>query len=131
LLIFAGLVVIMVAVGHQSAALSNLFTAATILPAIIYLATVILFAFTRSRLPQVDGVFTLNRSAPYVIAGSLLWLAFELSALLLPETFRTAVVIAAVVLGIGIVVFIGYLVLSPRSLTEESGGVLPDDSRVG
>ncbi|MCW2591950.1 MAG: amino acid permease [Mycobacterium sp.] len=131
LLIFAGLVVIMVAVGHQSAALSNLFTAATILPAIIYLATVILFAFTRSRLPQVDGVFTLNRSAPYVIAGSLLWLAFELSALLLPETFRTAVVIAAVVLGIGIVVFIGYLVLSPRSLTEESGGVLPHDSRVG
>jgi amino acid transporter len=126
LLIFAGLVIIMLAVGSRSTALSNLFTAATILPALIYLATVILFALTRHRLPKVTGVFTLGRTAPLVIAASLVWLAFELSALLLPETFRTAVIIAAVVLGIGIVVFVGYLILVPKALTDEPGGVLTD-----
>ncbi len=127
LLIFAGLVIIMLAVGHQSAALSNLFTAATILPAVIYLATVILFAVTRHRLPHVDGVFTLGRSAPWVIWGSLIWLAYELSALLLPATFRTAVIIAAVLLGIGVIVFISYLVLAPHTLSDEPGSVLSND----
>jgi amino acid transporter len=127
LLIFAGLVVIMLAVGNQSTALSNLFTAATILPAIIYLATVVLFAVTKDRLPKADDVFTLGRSAPYVVGASLVWLAFELSALLVPENFRTAVIIAAVVLGIGILVFIGYLILAPKALTEEPGCVLTDD----
>jgi amino acid transporter len=130
LLIFAGLVVIMLAVGNQTTALSNLFTAATILPAIIYLATVILFAVTKDRLPKADDVFTLGRSAPYVVGASLVWLAFELSALLLPENFRTAVIIAAVVLGIGILVFIGYLIFAPEALTEEPGGVLTDDQPV-
>jgi amino acid transporter len=126
LLIFAGLVVIMLGVGNQTTALSNLFTAATILPAIIYLATVVLFAVTRNKLPEGDGVFTLGRIAPFVIGASLVWLAFELSALLLPDNFRTAVVIAAVVLGVGIVVFVGYLVFAPKALSEEPGGVLND-----
>jgi amino acid transporter len=126
LLIFAGLVVIMLGVGNQTTALSNLFTAATILPAIIYLATVVLFAVTRNKLPEGDGVFTLGRIAPYVIGASLVWLAFELSALLLPDNFRTAVVIAAAVLGVGIVVFVGYLVFAPKALSEEPGGVLND-----
>jgi hypothetical protein len=66
-------------------------------------------------------VFTLGRSAPYVIGASLVWLAFELSALLLPGNFRTAVIIAAVVLGIGILVFIGYLVFAPKALSDEAG----------
>jgi amino acid transporter len=127
LLIFAGLVVIMLAVGNESTALNNLFTAATILPAIIYLATVILFAVTRNKLPYVDGVFTLGRSVPYVIGASLVWLAFELSALLLPDNFRTAVIIAAVVLGIGILVFIGYLVFAPKALSDEAGDVHTDE----
>jgi amino acid transporter len=127
LLIFAGLVVIMLAVGNESTALNNLFTAATILPAIIYLATVILFAVTRNKLPYVDGVFTLGRSVPYVIGASLVWLAFELSALLLPDNFRTAVIIAAVVLGIGILVFIGYLVFAPKALSDEAGDVHADE----
>jgi amino acid transporter len=127
LLIFVGLVVIMLAVGNQSTALSNLFTAATILPAIIYLATVVLFALTKDKLPRVEDVFTLGRSAPYVIGASLVWLAFELSALLLPATFRTAVIIAAAVLGIGIVVFVCYLIFAPKALSDEPGGVLTNE----
>jgi amino acid transporter len=129
LLIFAGLVVIMLVVGNQTTALNNLFTAATILPAIIYLATVILFAVTKDKLPSIEGVFTLGRSAPYVIGASLLWLAFELSALLLPETFRTAALIAAVVLALGMLIFVGYLVVAPKVLTDEPGTELTQDQR--
>lgn len=127
LLILAGLVIIMVAVGGESDALANLFTAATILPAIIYLATVVLFAVTRKKLPHVTDVFDLGRAATLVVVCSLVWLAFELTALLLPEQFHTAVAIAAAVLGIGVVAFVGYLLLRPAVLrTQPSGDVGTD-----
>jgi amino acid transporter len=125
LLIFVGLVAIMLSVGNETTALNNLFTAATILPAIIYLATVILFATTRHRLPVTEGVFTLgNKTAPLVLVASFVWLAYELAALLLPAEFRVAVIIAAAVLGIGAFVFAIYLLFAPKVLTVEPGGLI-------
>ncbi len=59
-------------------ALFNLFSAATLLPAILYLATVVLFAAKRRSLPATHG-FTLRRWETPVLVLSLVWLVFELS----------------------------------------------------
>ena len=42
-------------VPSQSNTLTNLFSAATLLPAIIYLATVVLYIYARRKLPETHG----------------------------------------------------------------------------
>jgi len=62
----------------QTNALSSLFSAATLLPTIIYLATVILYVSTRHKLPRAQG-FRLGVFEWHVIILSLVWLLFELA----------------------------------------------------
>lgn len=63
---------------RQTSVLADLFSAATLLPALIYLITVILYAVVRRRLPVTAG-FSLGRWEGPVIVLSLVWLVFELS----------------------------------------------------
>jgi len=59
-------------------ALFALFSAATLLPAMIYFGTVLMYLFKRKSLPPTLG-FTLGAWELPVIIGALAWLAFELS----------------------------------------------------
>src|SRR6266566_2945262 len=65
-------------VPSQSSTLTNLFSAATLLPAIIYLATVVLYIYARRRLPETHG-FKLGVWEWPIIVLSVIWLVFELS----------------------------------------------------
>ncbi|MCV7290145.1 amino acid permease [Mycolicibacterium wolinskyi] len=90
-------------------ALFKLFSAATLLPAIIYAITVVLYIATRRRLPASSG-FSLGRWELPVLVVAVAWLVFELS-LFRDASFRDPWLYAAVMVAIG-AVYLTYLLLT-------------------
>lgn len=80
-------------------ALFTLFSAATLLPAMIYFGTVLLYAVKRKQLPPSKG-FTLGRWEIPVITLALIWLVFEL-ALFRDESFANCWLYVGVMFAIG------------------------------
>ncbi len=99
---------------NQATTLFSLFSAATLLPAIIYLATVILYIFARRKLPRTYG-FTLGVFEWPIIVLSLIWLLFELS-IFRDASFATPWVYSLVMFAIGLVYFIWMLIAQPKVL---------------
>lgn len=108
---------------NQSNALTNLFSAATLLPAIIYLATVILYICTRHRLPQTEG-FKLGRFEWPVIILALVWLVFEL-LIFRDSSFASPWIYSVVMFAIGLLYFVWLLVARPHILKAPSSEVSP------
>lgn len=121
LLILAGQLIIVFTVGGNPQSLTTLFTAGTILPALIYLATVLLFVAVRRHLHDVPGVFSLGRWQIPVAISAVVWLLFELTALVLPSMFWDAVKVVGLFVVAGIITFGGFMMFSRRSLEEEPG----------
>jgi amino acid transporter len=70
--------IVLAAFAQSTTALFKLFSAATLMPCLIYLATVILYIAARRRLPRERG-FDLGRWENPIIVVALVWLLFELS----------------------------------------------------
>ena len=83
ILIFVVGVVLMVALPGD--ALLELITAGTILPALIYGATVVLYLAVRKRLERKEGAFDLGRFELPVAIGALVWSVFVLFVLVTPR----------------------------------------------
>jgi amino acid transporter len=66
------------------AALLQLIIGSTILPAIIYGSTVILYLAVRKRLEHKEGGFSLGRFELPVAIAALIWIAFALVVLVTP-----------------------------------------------
>lgn len=101
--VLAELILAVFSVGSQNA-LFTLFGAATLLPAVIYAATVVLYLVKRKELP-VNGKFDLGPWEVPVLCVAVVWLVFELS-LFRDASFKDAwlyvlvmVVIGAIYLG--------------------------------
>ncbi len=93
---------------HSSGVLVILFSAASLLPALLYLATVVLFAVKRRSLPVSAG-FDLKRWETPVLVLSLVWLVFEL-AIFRDASFKDPWIYAAV-MSAGGLVYLGYLLI--------------------
>jgi amino acid transporter len=104
--------VVLAIFANKSDALFKLFSAAALLPAVIYAATVLLFAFTRRRLPAGAG-FSLGRWETPVVVLAVAWLAFELS-IFRDASFKDPWIYALVMLAVG-GVYLGYLVATRGS----------------
>ena len=130
LLILAGQIVIVFVAGGNADSLATLFTAGTILPALIYLATVVLFMAVRNHLHDVPGVFGLGRWQVPVAVASIVWLLFELSVLLLPSMFWSSVKLVGVFLVAGIIIFGAFMVFSRSALEEEPGAEVLETAEV-
>ena len=109
----------------HAGALSTLFTASTIMPALLYAGTVLLYVFTsRRRSTQPAGD---THRAPFgryeipVVAGALIWLAYELIILIGPKEFRDAQYYVLGALGVGLVFYVVQLILEPRAMRTEPG----------
>jgi amino acid transporter len=120
----------LIAVRSNTDALIDMFTAGTLMPAITYTGTVLLFAVVGSRLRPEPGYFHLGRWQRLVVTGALVWLAYELIVLLGPDLFRAAQGYAFLVVLLGVVVFGLVWLLEPRAmrrqpdpLGERAGGV--------
>ncbi|WP_375406368.1 amino acid permease [uncultured Amnibacterium sp.] len=98
---------ILLVFAFQTDALFTLFGAATLLPAVIYAATVILYIVKRKSLPASQG-FSLGRFEVPVIVLASIWLLFELS-IFRDASFASAwlyVVVMVVIGGIYLVVLL-------------------------
>ena len=122
---------IVVTLGGNPDALTTLFTASTLLPAILYAGTVGLYAWTtrRSTPPAEDGSFRLGRWERPVVAGALAWLGIELVVLLAPAQFRPAQAYALGAVALGLVVYTLMRVAEPAAMTSQPRPSLPDPQR--
>ncbi|HEY9521926.1 MAG TPA: amino acid permease [Thermopolyspora sp.] len=93
---------------HRTDALFGLFAAATLLPAIIYTGTVLMYVAKRRTLPPTKG-FNLGRWEIPVIIVALVWLVFEL-ALFRDASFADPWRYVLIMMAIGAVYF-GYLLI--------------------
>lgn len=87
-------------------ALFGLFAAATLLPAIIYTGTVVMFVIKRKSLPASKG-FDLGRWEIPVIVVALVWLVFEL-LLFRDVSFRDPWIYVGIMVVVG-ALYLGYL----------------------
>jgi len=123
--------VIVLALRSNSNALVNLFTSATLMPAILYTATVLLYVLTAHRVRTDTRFYHLGRWEWPVIAGALVWLAYELIILIGPAQFRPAQGYALGAVGLGVVVFVLMWVLEPGAMRAEPGAHGEDALEVG
>jgi amino acid transporter len=120
-LIFAGGGVLVVALPGE--ALLQLITASTILPILIYAATVTLYLTVRKRLDRRKGAFDLGPFELPVAIVALLWLVLALIALVTPGAALVPVLIVIGLLLVGGLYFLGMLMFDRKSLWTEPGGI--------
>ena len=108
--------VVLAIFANQANSLTNLFSASTLLPAIIYLCTVILYIYARRKLPQTHG-FRLGVFEWPVIVLSLVWLLFEL-AIFRDASFASPWAYCGIMFAIGLIYFIWMLVAQPQVLRK-------------
>ena len=106
--------VVLAIFANQTNTLTNLFSASSLLPAIIYLATVILYVSTRHKLPKETG-FSLGAFEWPVIILALVWLVFELS-IFRDASFVTPWLYVGIMFVIGLLYFAYMLVAKSRVL---------------
>jgi amino acid transporter len=124
LLIFVGGVVLMVVLPGR--ALLQLITASTILPILIYAATVVLYLAVRRRLERKEGAFDLGAFELPVAIAALLWLGVAFVVLVTPGEAFAAVLIVAGLLVAGGLYFAALLVFDRRALATGSAGAPGD-----
>ncbi len=108
--------VVLAVFANQQNALTNLFTASTLLPAIIYLGTVILYVVTRNKLPYDERAFRLGAFEWPVIILSIVWLVFEI-AIFRDAQFVQPWLYTIVMFAIGLIYFV-YMLVSPAKVLE-------------
>lgn len=84
---------------HSETALFTLFGAATLLPAVMYASTVVLYLVKRNSLPR-NGKFDLGAWEVPILVVAVVWLAFEL-ALFRDSGFKEAWAYVVVMVAIG------------------------------
>ena len=109
----------------HTAALATLFTASTIMPALLYAGTVLLYVLTsrgrggggkRGVTPTPFGRWELP-----IVAGALIWLAYELIILIVPSVFRDAQYYVLGALGLGLVFYVVQLLTEREAMRTEPG----------
>ena len=105
----------------HTAALVTLFTASTIMPALLYASTVLLYVFAARRRRGERGHFSLGGWEIPVIVGALIWVAYELIVLIGPSEFRDAQYYVLGSLGLGAIFYAGQWLLEPGAMRREQG----------
>ena len=120
--------VVLAIIANQSNALVNLFSASSLLPAVIYLATVILYVFTREKLPS-ERAFKLGVFEWPIIILSIIWLVFEL-AIFRDAQFVTPWLYSAIMFAIGLIYFVWMLVSPAKVLDRLPENTTPEPEAV-
>ncbi|MFE6126898.1 APC family permease [Streptomyces sp. NPDC056437] len=118
-LIFVLGVILMVAL--PGAALLELITASTILPAITYGSTIVLYLVVRGRLGRRKGAFDLGRFELPVAICALVWTLIALFVLVSPPEALVSVVIVVGLLVAGGLFFLVMLRFDRQALETEPG----------
>jgi amino acid transporter len=112
-------VVLMVALRGE--ALIQLIVGGTILPALIYGATVVLYLSVRKRLEHREGGFSLGRFELPVATAALIWVAAALFVLVTPKSnFVPVLVVVGLILVGGL--YFAYMMIFNREVLETEPG---------
>ena len=112
-------VVLMVAL--RGDALIQLIVGGTILPALIYGATVVLYLSVRKRLEHREGGFSLGRFELPVATAALIWVAAALFVLVTPKSnFVPVLVVVGLILVGGL--YFAYMMIFNREVLETEPG---------
>jgi amino acid transporter len=114
-MLFVLIQVVLAIFAQQTNALVNLFGAATLLPCLIYLSTVVLYIATNRKLKKSTG-FSLGRFEWLVVALAVVWLLFELS-IFRDASFNLPWVYVGVMFGIGLLYFLWLLIARRNALS--------------
>ncbi len=109
--------VVLAIFANQTNALTSLFSASSLLPAVLYLATVVLYVFTRNKLPNNERAFKLGVFEWPIIILSIVWLVFEL-AIFRDAQFVTPWLYSIVLFAIGLIYFV-YMLVSPAKVLDK------------
>ncbi|MET0781892.1 MAG: amino acid permease [Microbacterium sp.] len=120
-------VVLMVAL--PGAALLQLIVASTILPALIYGATVVLYLAVRKRLERKEGGFSLGRLELPIAIAALIWVGFALFVLVTPPGALVSVIIDVGLILAGGVYFAKMWIVNREVLDTEPADDAIDLSR--
>ena len=119
ILIFAVGVTLMVVL--PGSALLKLIIASTILPAIIYGSTIVLYLAVRKRLGRKEGAFNLGRLELPIAIAALVWVLLALAVLVVPGDALAPDLIVAGLVALGGVFFVAMLVFDRDALETEPG----------
>lgn len=117
--------VILATFSQDTDALFVLFSAATLLPAIIYAVSVLMYALKRKELPPSQG-FTLGAWEGPVLVLAIAWLAFEL-AIFRDASFGKPWVYVAVMFGLG-AVYLVYLLATRGAMAMKMPELIAIDA---
>lgn len=98
-----------------SDSLTTLVGACSVLPAMIYLMTVLAYRFNNGQ------IFTLNPNGwmTWIANAAIVWLVFAIGVLTVPPEFHTIGYISAIITVVGIVLY--YLVIRPKIRAGKAG----------
>ncbi len=85
--------------------LSLLIGATAVLPALIYLITIVSYAFARKSVEFKADNFTLGKFAKPVFTFALLWLVFEIGILTIPKDFHEVTVVSSLIVVFGVICY--------------------------
>lgn len=121
LLVSLGIGIVLMIYGYvQGNAFGTLVSATALVPYIIYLLTVLVYAMRRRRLEAIPGAFSLGRAGPVVMGLALVWLAAVILVLVLPSEFRPAVYVTA---GWLVLATLWYFLVLRRRLRDGTAAV--------
>ena len=85
--------------------LTVLVGATAVLPALIYLITVVSYGLTRKNVVFRAGSFTLGKFSKPVFFFAVLWLILEIGILTIPKDFRNATIISGLMVIVGVICY--------------------------
>jgi amino acid transporter len=115
LLLFAVGVVLMAALPGE--ALLPLITASTIIPIVVYLATIVLYLGVRRKLDRKAGAFSLGWFEVPVALAAMVWLLAAIFVLVTPAAARVPVLIVLGLMATGAAFFAAMLIFDREALT--------------
>ena len=92
-----------------SGSITELVLASTVLPATIYLITVVAYLSRRSQITSQFGTFTLGRWGPTIAIAAVCWLITIITILTIPESFRTTSLLSLGLCAAGLIPWFGWL----------------------
>ncbi|MBQ17419.1 MAG: amino acid permease [Planctomycetaceae bacterium] len=92
-----------------SESIQQLLLAAAVLPATIYLLTVLSYLARRSKMPHRFGTFSLGRWGPSIAAAAAAWLIVTIAILTIPEDFRRTSLVSLGVCASGLIPWFAWI----------------------
>ena len=85
--------------------LTLLVGATAVLPALIYLITVVSYGLTRKNVEFRANSFSLGKFAKPVFSLAVLWLILEIGILTIPKDFRNATIVSGLMVIVGVICY--------------------------